>query len=86
MTCIEHGLCGQTGYSPQAWRETLMGRRLAGHPMIDYKRLTEVPDLPPVPFPDVSKDKRALAGVKVVEFSRVIAAPVSIFLGNDVLC
>ncbi|TKA71794.1 hypothetical protein B0A55_04299 [Friedmanniomyces simplex] len=73
--CIELGVCGQTGLSPKAWRETLMGKRLAGHPVLDYNRVPEIPDLPPVPFPKTPSDKRALAGIKVVEFSRVIVCP-----------
>ncbi|KAK3614451.1 hypothetical protein LTR56_027246 [Elasticomyces elasticus] len=74
LKCLELGVCGQTGHSPAAWRETLMGKRLAAHPLLNYKRVIEVPDLPPVPFPTTS-DKRALAGIKIIEFSRVIAAP-----------
>lgn len=28
----EYGFCGQTCYTPQQWRETVMGRRLAAYP------------------------------------------------------
>lgn len=72
--CIEHGFCGQTCLSPQAWRETMMGKALAKHPMVNYRRVRGTESIPPVPLPKTS-DKRPLAGVKVVELSRVIAGP-----------
>jgi hypothetical protein len=74
MKCMEHGFCGQRCYSPQQWRETRMGQDLAKHPMINYSRIAIVPDLPPTPFTKL-QDQRPLAGIKVVELSRVIAAP-----------
>lgn len=52
----------------------MMGKVLAKHPMINYKQIRGTDDLPPVPLPK-SSDKRPLAGVKVVELSRVIAGP-----------
>jgi hypothetical protein len=72
---VEHGFCGQTCYTPQQWRDTLMGKRLAGHPLLNVKRARAIMDLPPVPFPLSLSDKRPLAGMKVVELARVIAAP-----------
>ena len=72
---MEHGFCGQTCFSPQAWRNTLMGKSLARHPLINYSRVPGSASLPPVPFPIVPGDKRPLAGIKVVELARVIAAP-----------
>lgn len=74
MMMTEHGLCGCTCYTPEAWRQTSMAKVLARHPLINYKRKLETPDLPPVPFP-VTSDKRPLAGIKVVELARIIAAP-----------
>ena len=52
-----------------------MGKRLAAHPLINYTRERETPDSPPVPFPKIPGDNRPLAGIKVVELARVIAAP-----------
>ncbi|KAK5132247.1 hypothetical protein LTR08_009235 [Meristemomyces frigidus] len=75
MKCIEHGFVGQTCLSPQAWRNTLMGKTLAGHPLINYRPMPELMGSTPIQFPCTPSDKRALAGIKVVEFSRVIAAP-----------
>lgn len=73
---MEYGLCGQTVYSPAAWRSTMMGKALERRPLIDYEKIVGSADLPPVPFPIVPKDNRPLAGIKVVELARVIAGPV----------
>lgn len=72
--CLENAVVGQTVLSPKAWRETSMGKALAKHPMVNYKRIRGTESIPPVPLPQVS-DKRPLAGIKVVELSRVIAGP-----------
>lgn len=69
---VEKGLSGNIVYSPKGWRETDMGRSLGRHPLINYKRQTQCPSLPPVPLPQL-KDHRPLAGVKVVELVRIIA-------------
>jgi hypothetical protein len=74
MKCMEKGLCGQTCYTPQAWRETLMGKLLGKHPLINYKVQKQAVMTPPAPF-SVTKDKRPLAGIKIIELARVIAAP-----------
>lgn len=86
---MEHGFCGQTCLSPTAWRETLMGQALARHPLIDYSKVVGTADVPPVPFPITPGDSRPLAGIRVVEFARVIAGPalgaVLTSLGAEVL-
>ena len=74
MMFREVGACGVTCFTPQAWRETGMGIALARHPLICYSKQTYVPDTPATPFP-TGADKRPLAGIKVVELARVIAAP-----------
>ncbi|GJN66043.1 hypothetical protein PLICBS_000059 [Purpureocillium lilacinum] len=71
---MEHGFCGQTCYTPAQWRKTTMGKRLQDHPIVNYRRVCETSDLPPVPFPS-STDQRPLAGIKVIELARVIAGP-----------
>ncbi|PON25208.1 hypothetical protein TGAM01_v205894 [Trichoderma gamsii] len=71
---MEYGFCGQTCYTPEQWKNTTMGKSLAAHPMINYRQVVSTSDLPPVPFPK-SEDKRPLAGIKVIELSRVIAGP-----------
>lgn len=72
--CLENAVVGQTVLSPQAWRETSMGKALAKHPMINYRRVRGTEEIPPAPLPS-SSDKRPLAGIKVVELARVIAGP-----------
>lgn len=72
--CIENGFCGSTCFTPDGWRQTMMGKQLARHPMINYRQVPCLPSSPPVPFPS-SSDKRPLAGIKVLELSRIIAAP-----------
>jgi len=39
MINMENGFCGQTCYSPQEWRDTLMGKSLARHPIINVSRI-----------------------------------------------
>ncbi len=74
MKCMEKGLCGQTCYTPKAWRKTLMGQLLGKQPLINYKVQRQAVMTPPVPF-SATEDKRPLAGIKIVELARVIAAP-----------
>ena len=74
MIMMDHGLCGSPCYSPAAWRETLTGKALARHSLIQYNVQKQCSSTPPVPFP-ISADKRPLAGIKVVEIARIIAAP-----------
>lgn len=71
---IEHGFCGQTCFTPQHWRETTMGKRLAVHPLADYAQVKGTSALPRVPFPQ-THDSRPLAGIRIVELARVIAGP-----------
>lgn len=66
---VEKGLSGSIVYSPAGWRETEMGKSLSRHPLINYKQETQTA---PCPFPDLA-DKRPLAGIKVVELTRIIA-------------
>ncbi|CAK1362693.1 hypothetical protein CB0940_05112 [Cercospora beticola] len=73
--CVEKGFCGQTVLSPKAWNETSYGKALAKHPGINYRQVKGSESLPVVPLAENIQDKRPLAGIKVVEFSRVIAGP-----------
>lgn len=72
---MENGFCGQTCFTPEQWRETLMGKIIARRPFIDYSQVLGTATLPPTPLPIVSGDQRPLAGIKVVELARVIATP-----------
>ncbi|KAF5247317.1 hypothetical protein FANTH_6408 [Fusarium anthophilum] len=69
---VEKGLSGSIVYSPEEWRQTEMGRSLSRHPLVNYKQQVHCTPLPPVSFP-VLDDKRPLAGIKVVELTRIIA-------------
>ncbi|KAL4731011.1 hypothetical protein ACLX1H_003053 [Fusarium chlamydosporum] len=66
---LEKGLSGSIVHSPQGWQETDMGRSLSRHPLINYKQQTQTA---PSPFPELA-DNRPLAGIKVVELTRIIA-------------
>lgn len=77
---LERGLAGSPCYTPAGWLETLPGKALARHPLINYKQVprssaadqvNKVPSFSKMP----SNDTRPLAGVKVLELARIIAAP-----------
>ncbi len=61
-------------YSPKAWQETIMGKALAKHPLVNYHRCKQAAPTPPTAFPQML-DHRPLAGVKIVEIARIIALP-----------
>lgn len=69
---VEKGLSGSIVYSPHGWRQTEMGKSLSRHPLVNYKQQAQASKLHPTPFPS-SVDKRPLAGIKVVELTRIIA-------------
>ncbi|KAJ5142937.1 uncharacterized protein N7515_001724 [Penicillium bovifimosum] len=74
MHNIRHGLCGSICYSPEGWRKTEMGKRLAEYPLINYTRESYAQPTPPVCLSQLP-DRRPLAGIKVVEMVRIIAGP-----------
>lgn len=69
---LKNGLSGNIVHSPEDWLNTEMGKSLARHPLVNYARQSHCPPLPPTPFPPLA-DKRSLAGIKVVELTRIIA-------------
>lgn len=71
---VKHGLCGSICYSPQAWRETEMGKSLAKYPLVNYTHQSDGQSIPPSPLERLS-DRRPLAGIKVLEMVRIIAGP-----------
>lgn len=75
MHNVRHGLCGSICYSPEGWRKTEFGKRLAEHPLINVSQETYASPTPPVPLPSIENDRRPLAGVKVLEMVRIIAGP-----------
>ncbi|PYH93432.1 CoA-transferase family III [Aspergillus ellipticus CBS 707.79] len=75
MHNVRQGLCGSICYTPEGWRKTEMGRRLAQHPLVNVTAETYAKPTPQVPLAKGLSDKRPLAGVKVLEMVRIIAGP-----------
>ncbi|KAF2636334.1 CoA-transferase family III [Massarina eburnea CBS 473.64] len=90
MKNVMNGFCGSIVFTPQQWRDTAMGKSLSAHPLVNVKQQTHAIPTSPVAFPAFdASDKRPLAGVKVVELTRVIAGPeigtILSSLGADVI-
>lgn len=76
MTNLLNGLCGSICFTPEQWNNSSMGKSLAAHPLINSKPLCPSVKTGPVAFPPLDpNDKRPLAGVRVLELTRVIAGP-----------
>ncbi|KAJ5657889.1 CoA-transferase family III [Penicillium longicatenatum] len=75
MHNVRHGLCGSICYSPDGWRKTEFGQRLAKHPLVNVTEETYAKSTPKVPLPKNLSDRRPLAGIKVLEMVRIIAGP-----------
>lgn len=76
LTNLRNGACGSICFTPKEWRESEMGRSLARHPVVEVEKQDHAIPTPAVAFPPLNpNDKRPLAGVKVVEMTRVIAGP-----------
>jgi hypothetical protein len=69
---LQNGLSGNIVHSPESWLKTEMGKSLARHPLINYSRQSACSHLPPTTFATLD-DRRPLAGIKVVELTRIIA-------------
>lgn len=76
MLMVKNGLCGSVCYTPEGWKQTVMGRRLDSHPLVNYSHESYAVPTPAIPMPLVPGDNRPLAGIKVVELVRIIAGPV----------
>lgn len=76
MNNLMNGFCGSICFTPEQWNKSTMGKSLAAHPLVNVKQQTHAAQTPPIAFPPLSPhDPRPLAGVKVVELTRVIAGP-----------
>lgn len=76
FTNLLNGFCGSICFSPKQWNESEMGKSLAAHPFVNVKAKPHAIPTPPVAFPPLdASDKRPLAGIKIVEMTRVIAGP-----------
>lgn len=76
MHNVKNGFCGSICFTAQGWSDTVMGKRLADHPLVGYSRQSHAIPTPPTPLPNISDDRRPLAGIKVIELVRIIAGPV----------
>lgn len=90
MNNLMLGLCGSVCFTPKQWVESAMGKSLANNPLVDVEQQTHAVPTGPVAFPPLKADDlRPLAGVKVVELTRVIAGPqigtILTSLGADVI-
>lgn len=74
MHNVRNGLCGSICYSPEGWRKTEMGKRLAEYPLVNYTHESYARPTPSTPLSQLP-DRRPLAGIKVVEMVRIIAGP-----------
>ncbi|EOD44486.1 putative caib baif family enzyme protein [Neofusicoccum parvum UCRNP2] len=73
---LYHGFCGSLCFTPEQWNRSEMGKSLARHPLVNVKAQDHAAPTPPIAFPPLDAgDRRPLAGVKVVEMTRIIAGP-----------
>jgi crotonobetainyl-CoA:carnitine CoA-transferase CaiB-like acyl-CoA transferase len=73
----EEGMCAALIRSPDEWHAHPQAKALAGLPLFEIVRIG---DAPPVPFDRTSGSdaaSRPLSGIRVIDLSRVIAAPVA---------
>lgn len=76
LTNLRNGFCGSIVFTPAEWRVSAMGKALDAHPLVNVAAQPHAVPTPAVAFPPFQEgDRRPLAGVKVLEMTRVIAGP-----------
>lgn len=70
QSCIRRRICGGVVMTRQEWAEHPQGRALAGRPVVT---VTKIGDAPPEPLP--RGGERPMAGVRVLDLTRVLAGP-----------
>ena len=78
MKNMWNGNCGSVCFTPKQWTETSMGKALDKHPLVNVREIPTHSSAPPpiVPFPQLEpSDRRPLAGIRVLELTRIIAGP-----------
>lgn len=68
------GMCAAMIRTPQEWQAHAQADAIAALPLFEIERIG---DAPPQPWADLSGKARPLGGVRVLDLSRVIAAPVA---------
>ena len=71
--CAQRGLVVTMLRSFDDWDATPQGRAIAAQPLMT---LTRIGDAPPRELPPLSANDRPLAGVRVLDFTRILAGPV----------
>ncbi|KAK3689424.1 CoA-transferase family III domain-containing protein [Podospora appendiculata] len=79
MHNLIHSFCGSICFTPAQWAASCMGKSLAAHPLINVQPQVELHTTlptPRIPFPPFhASDTRPLAGIKIIELTRIIAGP-----------
>ncbi|OQD82220.1 hypothetical protein PENANT_c022G10762 [Penicillium antarcticum] len=57
MHNVKNGFCGSICFTPQGWSETLMGKRLADHPLVGYAQQSHAIPTPAISFTPIPSDK-----------------------------
>ncbi|KAK0663443.1 CoA-transferase family III domain-containing protein [Cercophora samala] len=76
---LSAGHCGTICHTPASWSATSMGKSLAKQPLINIiPQPSHSTPLPPTPFSPLNQSNPLpLAGIKILELARIIAAPVA---------
>ncbi|NYH23854.1 CoA transferase [Paraburkholderia bryophila] len=73
QTLADAGLCAALIRTPEAWATLDQAQAIAGLPLFEIERIGDAPVEPP----RIGDANRALAGVRVLDLSRIIAGPVA---------